>query len=134
LNIINDKSGDSFGKKVIKNKPAKLVDGFWDAKGSFVAEPTTLDSSAKRNQLYPIHGDTIIASESPLEEEATECTLKTPDKSDYKVSFKENEWARLKKIFKEGVCDYNKPGVHADVKPTPWLSYGPAPQITYKQQ
>lgn len=133
-NIMNDKSTDSYAKKVIKNKPAKFVDGFWDEKGGFVAEPTTLDPNSRRNQLYPIHGDTIIASGSPLEEEATECTLKAPEKSDYKVSFTDSEWARLNKIFKEGVCDYTKPGIHADIKPTPWLSYGPAPQIDYRRQ
>jgi len=134
LNIINDKSNDSYAEKVIKNKPSKFVDGFWDETGNFVAEPTTLDPNAKRNQLYPIHGDTIIASGSPIEEEATQCALKAPERSDYKISFTHDEWARLNRIFKEGVCDYNKPGVHADSKPTPWLSYGPAPQIEYKQE
>jgi hypothetical protein len=134
LTIQNDKSNDSYAQKVIKNKPAQFTDGFWDDKGDFVAEPSTLDPNSKRNKLYPFYGDTIIASGSPIDEEATECTLKTPQKSDYKASFTDEEWTRLNKIFKDGVCDYSRPGVHADIKSTPWLSYGPAPQIDYREE
>ena len=134
LAIINDKSNDSYAQKVIKNKPADFADGYWDENGKFQPDPASLDPNTKTNKLYPIGGDVIIASGSPIEEEATECTLKTPQKSDYKASFTDEEWARLNRIFKDGVCDYSKPGIHADIKSTPWLSYGPAPQIDYKEQ
>ena len=134
LNINKDKSDDSYSDKVIRNKPANFVDGFWDEEGNFVAEPSTLDPNSKRNQLYPFYGDTIIASGSPIEEEQTVCALKSPERSDYNVSFTNEEWARLKKIFNEGVCDYTKPGVHSEITNIPWLSYGPAPQIDYKQE
>lgn len=30
----------------------------------------------------------------------------------------------LKEIFPDGVCDFSKPGVHAEVKAVPWLTYG----------
>jgi len=134
VNIANDKSNDAYAKKVIKDKPAEFVDGYFDKDDNFVADPASLDPNTPTNKLFPFNGDTVIASGSPLEEEASACALKAPQKSDYKVTFTDEEWERLNKIFKDGVCDYTKPGIHQDVKPTPWLSYGPAPQIDYKQE
>jgi hypothetical protein len=134
LNILGDNSSDSYAQKVIKNKSAKLMDGYWAENGKFVSDPASLDPNTPTNKLYPFGGDTIIAAGSPIEEEATACTLKAAQKSEYKVTFTDEEWARLNKIFKDGVCDYTKPGIHQDIKSTPWLSYGPAPQIDYKQE
>ena len=46
------------------------------------------------------------------------------------VPMSDDDFARLQKIFPDGVCDYSKPGVGQGPAQT-WLSYGTATTATY---
>jgi hypothetical protein len=47
------------------------------------------------------------------------CQLKPVDFSEYKVKFSSAQQSRMKKIFKDGVCDWSKPSVgYSQVKGT----------------
>ena len=39
------------------------------------------------------------------------CRLKPLDRADYDVVFTDDQWARLRNAFPDGVCDWNLPGV-----------------------
>ena len=43
------------------------------------------------------------------------------------MRFTPAEWARLRRIFVAGVCDWSKAGV-AQTPVVPWASFGPAPE------
>jgi hypothetical protein len=49
------------------------------------------------------------------------------DRDDYAVPFTDAEFARLKRVFPHGVCDWSKDGV-AQTGVVPWASFGPAPE------
>jgi hypothetical protein len=45
------------------------------------------------------------------------------NRADYRQPLTGEEFARLKQIFPQGVCDYSRPGVGQIHKPEPWLRY-----------
>ena len=60
----------------------------------------------------------------PLIGETEKCALKPLDPKDYRQPLTETQFARLKKIFPQGVCDYSRPGVGEVVARRTWISYG----------
>ena len=62
----------------------------------------------------------------PLAANVLKCQLKPIAARDY-ARFSPDEFARLRRIFPTGVCDWTKPGV-GQVRVVPWASFGPAPE------
>jgi hypothetical protein len=59
----------------------------------------------------------------PLTSDVIKCQLKPVDVADYQVKLTSAEFARLKTIFPQGVCDWSKKGM-AQVPPAgPWQSF-----------
>jgi hypothetical protein len=51
------------------------------------------------------------------------CQLKPLKQSDYyPITFTDDEWATLEKVFPSGVCDWTKPGVDQQ-NTVPWQTY-----------
>jgi hypothetical protein len=48
---------------------------------------------------------------APVANDVMKCQLKPVGFAEYKVTFSSSQQARLKKIFKDGVCDWSKPSV-----------------------
>jgi len=55
------------------------------------------------------------------------CRLKPIDPGDYAVEFTEEERARLRAVFPEGVCDWSRPGVEQQGLAGTWLRFGRRP-------
>jgi hypothetical protein len=55
--------------------------------------------------------------------DVVKCQLKAPNISEYKVAFTAEQWTRLNTIFKEGVCDWSKPGVEQQGLRGTWLKF-----------
>ena len=70
----------------------------------------------------------------PLTNDVLKCQLKLLDRADYTVEFSDEEWARLERIFEDGVCDWSKPGVGQVPNTDTWLSFGPSPVNRYQPQ
>ncbi|MGE0159477.1 MAG: DUF6351 family protein [Gemmatimonadales bacterium] len=137
-NLALDASVDPLAAKVVRAKPAELVESCYDADGEQIVEPQTFDrarvfdnTEGTCNSLYPPHTGTRMIAGAPLESDVLKCQLKPLDRADYTVTFTDAEWARLQRIFPAGVCDWTKPGVGQDVTPRTWLSYGPSPVNRY---
>ena len=137
-NLALDASGDPPATKVVRAKPAEAVESCYDADGKQIVEPQTFNrhrlyenNEGACNTLYPPHTGTRMIAGAPLESDILKCQLKTLDRGDYSVTFTDAEWARLGRIFPEGVCDWSKPGVGQEVAPRTWLSYGPSPVNRY---
>mgnify|MGYP001237898835 CR=1 FL=1 len=133
-NLALDESTDPLRTRLVRAKPADLVESCYDADGKQIVEPQEFDehhlyenTAGACNTLYPPHTGTRMIAGAPLASDVLKCQLEPLDRADYSVTFTDAEWARLQTIFPAGVCDWSKPGVGQEVTPRTWLSYGPSP-------
>ena len=122
-NLAADKAPGSYAEKVIRNKPAALKNQCWDAAGMTHDHPFNLDDPGVCNTLFPVHQDPRIAAGGPVAGDILKCRLKPLNATDYKVAFSQSEWARLKAIFPQGVCDWSRPGVNQRKLKDTWLAF-----------
>ena len=115
--------------KAIADKPAAAVDGCWTSPTDFVAEPQTFsrEPTTTCNARFPSYGFPRLVAGGPLAADVLKCQLKAPAPQDYAVRFTPAEWARLRRIFAAGVCDWSKAGV-AQTRIFPSASFGPDPE------
>ncbi len=129
-----DTSTDPLVEKLIRAKPADLVDSCWDGEGGWIVEPQVFDESrlfdntaGRCNSLYPIHTGSRMVAGGPLTNDVLKCELAPLDRAAYPVSFSDAEWSRMLAIFPDGVCDWSRPGVGQVSHSRTWLSFGPSP-------
>ena len=127
-----DTSNLSQHEKVVRNKPADIVDGCWDTSTTparFIAEPQIFSSqpTTQCTTRYPAYSVPRLVAGAPLTLDAIKCQLKAVTAADYAVAFTADQVARLNRIFPGGVCDYSKPPVNKVTNVT-WPSFGPAPE------
>ncbi len=124
-----DASAASPREKAIRDKPPGAVDGCWTSPSDFIAEPQgfSRQSATPCNARFPSYGFPRLAAGGPLAADILKCQLKPLDRTDYPASLAAGEWARLRRIFPSGVCDWKRPGV-AQTGVVPWASFGPAPE------
>jgi len=121
-----DSSDRSLAQKVAANRPADLKDACW-ANGLKYEEEQTAFGNGACNTFYPAGTTPRMAAGGPLVDDIAKCQLKPLNPSDYRVSFTQQQWARLGAIFTQGVCDWTKPGVGQEPLAGTWLSFGPSP-------
>jgi len=122
-NVGADTSSASVAAKVVRDKPADVVDACWTEQGERIVEPQTWDGKGRCNQLYPAHADPRIVAGSPLTDEVLKCQLKPIVASDYAQPLTREELAKLKTVFPQGVCDYARPGVAQQHVEGSWRRY-----------
>ncbi|HJS39409.1 MAG TPA: DUF6351 family protein [Burkholderiales bacterium] len=113
--------------RVVRNKPANAHDGCWASATEFVAEPQTFGAAPDSvcNTLFPSYAFPRYVAGGPLAADILKCRLEPVRRHDYAVAFTDEEFARLRKIFPQGVCDWSRRGRgQADV--VPWASFGPS--------
>ena len=125
-NLAADKSPTPRAEKVVRDKPADLVDACFTKAGVKIAEKQTYAGSGVCNKLYPSHSSPYLVAGMPLANNVAKCQLKPIDLADYGMPFTPAEIERLHRIFPSGVCDYRKPGVEQRPLKDVWLSFGPA--------
>jgi hypothetical protein len=127
--IAADHGRGSAHQKIVRNKPANALDGCWASATQFIAERQTFGSEPDSmcNTLFPSYAFPRYVAGGPLAADNLKCRLKRVERRDYAVSFTDAEFARLKRVFPHGVCDWSKAGV-AQTGVVPWASFGPAPE------
>jgi hypothetical protein len=101
--------------KIIQDKPTDIVDRCTDGSG------TDLPAQAC-DETVSAYGTPRMAAGMPMSDDILECHLQPLRKSSYPVTFTAAQWATLERVFPQGVCNYDKPGV--DQRPTiPWRTY-----------
>ena len=103
-------------EKIVRNKPAGLVDTCYTA----TLEPIT--DPARCQTLFPVAGNPRLVAGSPLANDRLKCEPKPVDRGDYKVPLTDAQLASLRDVFPGGVCDYRRLGV-GQRTPQTWLSY-----------
>jgi hypothetical protein len=128
--VAADHSDIPLRQKVIRNRPADLVDGCWteELDPQFIAEPQTWSSQPDSacNSLWPSYSNPRKVAGGPLSANKYKCHLKGIDLNDYAVSFTSDELTRLEAIFPTGVCDWSRRGVN-QTGVVPFASFGPSP-------
>ena len=117
-----DTSGEPVLTKILRAKPADLVDSCWTPAGERVIEPQTF-SGGKCNEMYPTFPGPRAVAGGPVSNNVLKCQLKPVAFNDYKVKFSDAEKTRLAAIFRNGVCDYSKPGAEQQAPKGIWLSH-----------
>jgi len=107
-----DRSADADIVRIRRAKPADLVDACFTQGGTVkIAEEHVYQGPTRCNQLYPSFSTPRMVAGGPLANNVLKCRLKSVDASDYGVTFTKDEIKQLKSIFRQGVCDFTKPGV-----------------------
>lgn len=118
-NIGRDQKPGSALQKVVRNKPAGLNDVCWSPSGEKLTD--TADGRCK--ELFPLYGDPRTAAGAPIANDILKCTLKPIDPSRYTPALTTAQLDRLKAVFPNGVCDYNRPGVGQQLVQELWRTY-----------
>jgi len=123
-NVSADTSTSTKREKVIRNKPATLQEGCLtrDAVPTKIVEKLS-QTAGKCAELYPAPGSPRFVAGAPMSADVIKCQLEAPNISEYKVAFTADQWTRLNTIFKEGVCDWSKPGVEQQGLRGTWLKF-----------
>ena len=121
--IAADTSDRPRAEKVVRARPADLVDACWTAEGKKIVEPAVYGKDGQCNQLYPPHSAPRLEAGAQLADDIWKCQLKRIDFKDYRVTFSETEMARLRQVFPGGVCDWSKPSVAAAAFKGTWQRY-----------
>lgn len=127
--IAADTSSTPQAQKVVRARPADLVDSCWDTRSGTprkIVERQAFDGSGVCQQLYPAFSTPRQVAGAPLSNDIVKCELKPIDWSDYNVAFTTDERTRLQAIFPQGVCDWSKPDVYREPLAGTWLSVGPS--------
>jgi hypothetical protein len=127
--VAADSRGGSARQRISRNKPANAVDGCWRTTTDFVAERQVFGSSPTStcNGLFPSYAFPRYVAGGPLAANILKCRLKPVSRGDYRVPFSREEFARLRRVFPHGVCDWTKKG-ESQTAGVPWASFGPAPE------
>jgi uncharacterized tannase-like protein DUF6351 len=120
-----DTSDDPIIDKIVRAKPAELVEGCntRDAEPRFLAQPLDRDPASECEKLYPSASFPREVAGAGIAADVIKCQLKAPDRADYGVDLTEAQWTRLTEIFPDGVCDYTKPGVDQQPLSGTWLRF-----------
>jgi Tannase-like family of unknown function (DUF6351) len=124
--ISQDRSTADPAAKVIRNKPSGVADGCWDATLTHYAEIAQYRGAGHCNDLFPAHANPRLVAGMALAHDVIKCQLKPIDPADYQQPIPPPLMERLRKVFPDGVCDYDKPGVGQQALKGGWYSY-PAP-------
>jgi hypothetical protein len=114
-----DHAPRSLTRKVRLDRPADAVDTCW-------IEGRPITDQATCRAAFPYFGDPRIAAGGPLADDVVKCRLRPLQRADYGGVLSDDQWARLRVAFPDGVCDYTRPGVGQRAA-QPWMSYADGP-------
>src|SRR5262249_9084525 len=114
-------------QKVIRNKPATLVDSCYDS------SLTKITSATQCAQMFPYYNDPRLVSGAPAVKDVFKCALKPVDAADYHPPLSAGPRARVASVFRGGVCDYSKPPAGKVPLANTWFSY-PTPGTFFHMQ
>jgi len=111
--------------KVVRNKPADLLEGCntRDAAPAFVAQKQRReqDRTTTCGTLYPTNSFPREVAGAEVAADIIKCQKKSLRRGDYDVAFTPAQWDRLKAVFPNGVCNWEKRGYEQQDLEGTWL-------------
>lgn len=117
-----DHSNAPILQKILRAKPADLVDSCWKPEGQRIREPQQF-AAGECNTIYPAHRSPRMIAGEPMANDILKCQLKPLDRAGYSVKFTNAEWGQMRTIFPKGVCDWTKPGAGQRSAAGSWLQF-----------
>ena len=123
--IERDKRKIPLARKIIEDKPKSLTDRCTDGNGNDIPH-------AECDAVVQSYSDPQIEGGMPLTDDTLRCALKPLRRSDYgSVEFTDAQWATLRRVFPQGVCDFTKAGP-GRVRTNTWQTYQtPSGKVIY---
>ena len=128
-NVQADDEPINLSEKVVRARPADLMDNCWDTRGeerANVTIPLAFDGSGACHEIYPAYSTPRHVAGAPLANNIVSCHLKSLDRADYEVEFTNEEWDTLEAIFPDGICDWTRGDLYSEGYQGTWLSFGPS--------
>lgn len=129
-NMRNDSQETDAAVRVVRARPASLVDSCWDTSGESIElleEHLTFKGESRCGQLYPAYETPRQVAGAPLANDIVSCQLKPIDLADYSVSFTTEQYQQLQAAFPSGVCDWSQGDSSGARHQGTWKSFGPSP-------
>jgi hypothetical protein len=115
-NIASDDQPGTQAQKVVRNKPAELVDSCYDA-------TQKITNRAACAQMFPYYADPRLVAGAPATDDVFKCSLKAVDARDYNPPLSPVQLAVVGSVFPNGVCDFAKAPAGKTPLADTWLSY-----------
>lgn len=127
LTGIKADSGDEAPiEKIVRNKPQGLTDACWTRGigAKKIAEPQVegIDNT-ECNTLYPVWTSPRMVAGADVANDIVKCRKRPVTRSDYRVPVTDGQLEDLQAIFRDGVCDWSKPGAGQQDLAGTWLSF-----------
>jgi hypothetical protein len=106
--VEQDRSGAPRARKIVTNRPADIQD-------RCEADFCKSEASTRYGTPREVAGGDAL-------NDIVKCSLRPLVRTDYTVTFTDEEWARLQEAFPGGVCDWGKPGI-GQGRNVAWLTY-----------
>jgi hypothetical protein len=116
--VQKDRKPGTVAQKIVRDKPADLTDRCYDGGGHKLLDDLCGEA------VVPIYGTPRTVAGDALSTDTNKCRLKPLKRDDDygPLGFSDAQWARMQKLYPDGVCDFTKPGV--DQQGTiPWQTY-----------
>jgi hypothetical protein len=125
--VEGDRGPGTVAQKVARNRPDDIQDKCSQIPGVEQVAVPGIGQVCRLKDVESRYATPRMMAGEGVETDIQKCTLKPQRRSDYyPVEFTDSQWARLDKLFADGVCDWTKRGV--DQIPTvPWLTYKGGP-------
>ena len=124
--IKGDDSAEPPIRKIVRHRPEGLTDACWTrgAHPEKIAEPQVAGfGTTACNTLYPVWSSPRMVAGADVANDVVVCRKRPVSRSAYAVRFTDREFARLRRLFPEGVCDWSKPGVGRRGLAGTWQSF-----------
>jgi Tannase-like family of unknown function (DUF6351) len=115
--VERDRGSKPLARKIVDDRPADVHDQCSDGAGQ------VLPSDAPCRALVQMYTTPAVEAGESIATDTMKCRLKPVLRTDYlPVQFTDDQWARLRATFPDGVCDWSRPGIGQ--QPTiPWQTY-----------
>jgi hypothetical protein len=124
-NIEADRSDAPQERKVVKNKPAEAFDFCYI--GTDYQKKITDTTACDADPILKYYASPRQVAGGPLAENILKCQLKPLKRSDYPAGLDDEQWSRLQKVFRTGVCDWSRPGAGMQAS-VPWQTFASGPR------
>ena len=121
--VEKDRSKRPLAAKIVANRPGDIQDRCSQVPGVEAVDVPGVGRVCEQEQVQTRYGTPVTAAGEGIATDTNRCTLKPHRRQDYyPVTFTDEQWAALDKVFAAGVCDFSKPGL--DQQGTiPWQTY-----------
>ncbi|MFD4945654.1 DUF6351 family protein [Streptomyces sp. NPDC058409] len=124
--IKGDSGNDAPIEKIVRNRPQGLTDACWTRGigAKKISEPQVEGiGNTECNTLYPVWTSPRMVAGADVANDIVKCRKRPVVRSDYRVPVTDAQLKDLTAVFRDGVCDWSRPGAGQQDLAGTWLSF-----------